>query len=164
MTDRSIQGPPPRRRTGLCVHCHVPGRVRAIRARAERFRGAIERCDRADLPPAFRTFPLSSCGAVALLLGSYLADEGFGRFEFIVGDRRDATGWHPHAWLRQCCLTVDITADQFPEVSDRVIVSHASPWHELLTQSSDGVADYRIYDQESNDQLKGAYATILGSL
>lgn len=34
-----------------------------------------------------------------------------------------------HAWLTLDGLTIDITADQFAEINDPVIVAHGSAWH-----------------------------------
>ncbi len=139
-------------------------RMEAIRRSASRFRRAMERCDPHDLPASCKEFPLGSCGVASLMLGSYLADEGFGRFEYVVGEYRDDAGWHSHSWLRQGVIVVDITADQFAGMEERVIVSDDSAWHRSLSQGADGEANFRMHDEQTNEELAGAYKNILAQM
>jgi hypothetical protein len=41
-------------------------------------------------------------------------------------------GSERHVWIVVDGITVDITADQFPDVTDSVIISADSPWHNAL--------------------------------
>lgn len=139
-------------------------RTQAIRSCAERFRAGIERCDRFELPYVLDAFPAGSCGVASLLLGSYLHDEGFGRFAYVIGEHQDASGWHSHVWMQQGDVVVDITADQFSDKDERVIVTRDSAWHASLRHDSDGVADFRLFDQETEQDLRPTYDVILARM
>ncbi|MBK1688899.1 hypothetical protein CKO37_15505 [Rubrivivax gelatinosus] len=98
-----------------------------VRTLAIAFRAAIETADRQQLTRDFRDFPGGACGDTSLLLGQYLLDRGCGPFRYVEGRRGD----HHHSWLQQGSLVVDITADQFPDCDEAVIVLRdGSPWHE----------------------------------
>jgi hypothetical protein len=114
---------------------------------------------------SFEKFPRGSCGDAALLLGTYLIEQGFGVFAYITGGRGrrspEPDTWQSHAWLRQGDVIVDVTADQFPEVTEAVIVTTTSPWHATFTQQSLGAADFRRYDESTRCVLGNAYRRIL---
>ncbi len=105
--------------------------LQTLRRHAERFRWAIEACERSLLPVTFERFPRGSCGDANLLLGNYLTEQGLGDFEYILGERgskaADPSTWTSHAWIRQGRTIIDITADQFTEVTESVIVVDGSP-------------------------------------
>jgi hypothetical protein len=91
-------------------------------------RRAIESCSASELP--WRTFPKAACGDTSLVLGQFLHEAGFVDVEYICGDKYRADGkGDSHAWLRYEGLIVDITADQFPEVEEKVILTRSSEWH-----------------------------------
>ncbi|MCV6609165.1 MAG: hypothetical protein OIF55_00170 [Amphritea sp.] len=51
-----------------------------------------------------------------------------------------------HAWLQLGNVVVDITADQFPDVSAPVIALAPSQWHQrLINQRVEYIGDYREY-------------------
>jgi hypothetical protein len=52
---------------------------------------------------------------------------------------------------------IDITADQFPEITEKVIVKKESEWHQQLKGESLGSADYRIRDSH----LRQSYQQII---
>jgi hypothetical protein len=132
-------------------------RLRALTDAATRFRNGIEACDRAWLPGAMEEFPLGSCGVTAVLLGTYLEQAGFGAFDYVLGHHGERT----HAWIAQKGTIVDITADQFPDMPERIIVSAQSAWHAGLPSASDGIADYRQYDGHAEEELEATYLMIL---
>jgi hypothetical protein len=71
-----------------------------------------------------------ACGDTSLVLGQFLHEAGFVGVEYICGDKYRADGkGYSHAWLRYEGLIVDITADQFPEVEEKVILTRSSEWH-----------------------------------
>ena len=57
-----------------------------VRLLASRFRAAIMRCDRQDLPTS-RDFPRSSCGDTSILLGEYLHSSGCCVWDYVGGER-----------------------------------------------------------------------------
>ncbi len=123
-----------------------------------RFREAIEKVDPKCLPITFSEFPFGSCGHTTILLGTILKDKGFGRFEYVLGQKEAQS----HAWLQQCGIIVDITADQFPEVQDKVIVTTDSAWHSLFREKEKRrEANYNNYDASTKLILSEAYKMIL---
>ncbi len=92
-----------------------PG-VEAIRAAAGRFRAAIQCCPRHLLPVTLQGFPCGARGDATILLGEFLASEGFGVFDYVAGECSRPHYQSP-AWLERDGLIVDITADQFARVN-----------------------------------------------
>ena len=135
-----------------------------IRELAAFFRTAIELCDRKRLPITFKEFPLGSCGDAAILLGTFLKEEGAGTFTYMVGQRGEGNDRHSHAWLEDDGVIVDITADQFLDMTERVIVTTHSCWHKTFDQEKMHEADYRIFDKHTVATLGNAYKTILGGV
>jgi hypothetical protein len=72
-------------------------------------------------------FPKGSCGDTCELLGQFLADSGLGDWQYCSGQRDEP--FHTHAWLEQDGLILDITADQFPDVDEPVLLTQDPSWH-----------------------------------
>ena len=140
--------------------------IERIREIATHFRQAIERCDLPRLGPTFEEFPAGSCGDATPLLGTYLCEQGFGQFGYMLGERPIPNDWQTqsHAWLQQGELIVDITADQFPEVSEPVIVTAESAWHSQFEGTLQHAADYRVYGGHATPMLHHAYIQIMERL
>ncbi len=107
---------------------------------ATALRQAIERCPKTKLP--WENFPRGACGDTTLVLGQLLFDHGIAGFKYISGQKHWPDGrFSTHAWLQNGQWVVDITADQFPEVQQAIIVSSDSPWHrEWEVAKTDGGA------------------------
>lgn len=131
------------------------------------FRNAIERTDKLRLPIiSFRKFPVGSCGDAVLLLGHYLKNQGFGEFDYMLGELDyEINGQYlPHAWLQQENLIVDITGDQFEDFDDPVFVKSHSPWHEKFNGKAEHVADFYWFekiDAHTFSNLNRGYFIIL---
>jgi hypothetical protein len=133
-----------------------------IRKTAADFRNATEVCA-PSLGITFKSFPSGACGDAVLLLGTYLIEQGLGEFQYMLGDygiRKD-NNWSSHAWLQSDNLVVDITADQFPEITEKVIVQDVSKWHIKLNGKPLNVADYRIYDPDTVASLGNMYRKVI---
>jgi len=131
-----------------------------IKHLAGQFRDAIEACDQAHLPSTFLDFPTGACGDATLLLGKYLEQNGFGNFDYVFGAQAGKT----HAWLQKADLFVDITADQFADNDQRVIVEYASAWHNLFQEELKYTADFENYGDVMRDEFRAAYARIAARL
>jgi len=129
----------------------------ALRTHCGRFRSAMEHADKHCLPISLQDFPRGACGDATLLLAKYLEEHGFGSFNYMLGSRNG----HSHAWLQQGDLIVDITADQFPDVADPVIVTRQSDWHNKFQGEAQHVADYEVYDERTRAILGGAYDKVI---
>lgn len=129
-----------------------------IRKAAHVFRAAILSCPRSDLP-TFRDFPNCSCGDAAVLLGQYLYDRSLGLWEYVGGERE--SDLHSHAWIEHAGLIVDITADQFEEVDEPVIVTRDRSWHRQFTDPGPrNPARISDYDTGAQDWLWPIYDRI----
>jgi hypothetical protein len=137
-----------------------------LRAAAGAFRAAILRCGRQALPVTLHEFPRGACGDAALLLARYLRDEGFGEFVYVLGLRSDTVGEGccSHAWLQQGDVVVDITADQFPEVADSVVVMTDRQWYDTFRQNECHSADFDAYDPHTRSDLGNAYQRVKAHL
>lgn len=137
--------------------------MEAVRICAERFRAALERCDRNLLPIALQDFPNGSCGDAALLLAKYLQKSGLGRFDYVCGTlyKDGELGFQSHAWLQREDVIVDITADQFDEVQEPVLITRDHSWHKHFEEKSRHVADYENYDPEARASFSAAYENVV---
>lgn len=136
-----------------------PG-AEAIRAAAGRFRAAIQRCPRHLLPVTLHAFPRGACGDATILLGEFLAAEGFGTFDYVAGERF-GPHYQSHAWLERDGLIVDITADQFAGAKEPVIVSRENRWHRRFRRDVRHPARIDVYtDSHTSAMLRTVYAAI----
>jgi hypothetical protein len=128
-----------------------------IEAEAQRFRQAIV----AALPlddVVLDHFPHGTCGDVAILLGEFFYRTWLGEWTYRSGIRDD----HTHAWLERDGVTVDITADQFPDVDQAVIVTRASTWHDTFTPAAGDQHPALIssYDLRTQQRLRLLFSRI----
>jgi hypothetical protein len=108
--------------------------VEAVHYAASRFRTALERGGLSL--PILAKFPEGSCGAASGLLGQYLIDSGLGEWRYRMGFQCDSLA--SHAWLERGGLTLDITADQFPDIADPVVLTATPLWHQANFITSGG--------------------------
>jgi hypothetical protein len=134
-----------------------------LRDIAKRFRAAIEKSNKGSLPISFAKFPLGSCGDAVPLLGTYLLTNEYGEFWYADAERGEVSSgnWCSHAWLQKGTLLIDITADQFPEINEKVIVSLDSEWHKQFSCSVSRLADYRRYHGHVGGTLHNSYREIM---
>lgn len=91
--------------------------IDSLRNCASNFRRAIEEIGGETLGSRFGNFPHGACGDTSYVLGAYLSECGFGEFDYVCGEKDNAS----HAWLESDGIIVDITADQFAG-GDRIYV------------------------------------------
>ena len=127
-----------------------------IKEHATLFRSAILKCDPKSLPITLQGFPGGACGDAALLLAKYLQENNLGQYNYMIGQREGRS----HAWLQNNDFIVDITADQFIDQSDTVIVTKDNSWHSIFNGEALHVADINIYDENTKAMLQNAYMTI----
>lgn len=135
--------------------------VDRLQSHSARFRSALDALS-PKLGLSFCRFPLGACADSSLLLGTYLAEQGFGAFHYMLGSYGDEFrgNFSSHAWLQQGELIVDVTADQFPDITAPVIVTHNSHWHRMLRGERHHIADYRRYGASVDAELAPHYALI----
>jgi hypothetical protein len=137
-----------------------PSDLTRVRSLATAFRNAIEDCDRASLGVGFAHFPEGSCDDTALLLGAFLIENHEAPFTDVYGEWGAAESFGTHAWIERNGLIVDITADQFDDIDERVIVTTVSAWHDARRAYARGRADYRLCPRAWAN-LARSYAIIL---
>ena len=98
----------------------------AVREACTAFRAALERTT--PRPVGLEGFPNGACGDTSELLADFLRSSGLGDPLFVSGRNGDHTS--THAWLELGDLIVDITADQFEDIEDRIIVTTDRNWYE----------------------------------
>ena len=140
----------------------IPEEIDMVRLKqlAQLFRNAIQACNPAHLPLAFRDFPTGACGDSTLLLGKFLEQNGFVDFDYVFGEQAGKS----HAWLQKASLVVDITADQFNDNDHSVIVERDSTWHTLFKVGLKYTADFENYDNALRDEFRYTYETIAARL
>lgn len=134
--------------------------IEQIRQRAQAFRRALERVAPQSAASALQQFPHGSCGDVSELLGTYLRERNFGDFDYVWAQKYrtgDGGGYMSHAWLQQGDLIIDITADQFPEMSEPVIVGVETAWHRSFERWGRRTADFRTSGSFELLDLAAAY-------
>ena len=133
-----------------------------IRAIAASVRSAILAIPAAERPPVFQNFPRGSCGWASLLLGAILKDKGSLGFLYVCGQRNssDRSRTISHAWLARESLIVDITADQFKDAPQSVIVSIASEWHRTFELEHIEPSDFRESLGPGTYPLLAIYSTV----
>ena len=117
-------------------------------------------CDPKTLYITLQNFPYGACGDAALLLAKYLENQGYGKFNYVLG-KRDG---YSHAWLQQDDLIVDIAADQFKDQDSAVIVSFDHTWHKLFHGELQHIADFEIYDPCTKSNLVNSYHEIVSKI
>ncbi|WP_421353406.1 hypothetical protein [Aeromonas veronii] len=104
-----------------------------LRKHASDFRLALERLDWGSMPANFRQFPAGTCGDISDILAEYLYKQGINDIDYVSGS---ADNQQSHAWLEVSRYIIDITADQFPDCSDPVIVTDDHSWHQRFEESA----------------------------
>ncbi|MCX6164801.1 MAG: hypothetical protein NTU73_08095 [Ignavibacteriae bacterium] len=125
-----------------------------------KFRRAIENCNKNLLPVSLQSFPTGSCGDASLILAHYLKEKRFGEFDYILGGRMGKS----HGWLAQGEIIIDITADQFEDNNESVIVTINSKWHDEFNGEKSHIADLNIYDENTRSTLLCAYKEIIKNI
>ena len=136
-----------------------------IRELAIRFREAILKCDRTKLPLSLADFPTNSCSDASILLGTYFKDNGVNGFILIKGKRGEGGSLETHYWLEKGDMLVDITADQFKDINEEIVITKTdSRWYGTFDKSILQDADYRmIAARDVRAHLEAVYDYVLGA-
>ncbi|MEG2740467.1 hypothetical protein [Clostridium sp.] len=95
-------------------------------------------------------FPLGCCGDTSKLLGYYLKQEKNIQTIYVSG------GSGHHAWLEYEGYIIDLTADQFDNVNEKVIISDDITWYKDKYDNF----ERREIDELGNDRLEKLYRII----
>lgn len=124
------------------------------------FHALIEKVDLTKLFIKMHRFPNGSCGDTSLLLGVHLKKHGYST-NYVCGTKID--GDEPHAWLEYKDIIIDITAYQFPEIQEKVIVTNKSKWHNNFEVDANDIhnSDIDEYDEVTKAMIKENYKIII---
>jgi hypothetical protein len=78
-----------------------------------------------------------------------------------VQQRGSAPGTESRAWLEQRGVIVDITADQFLEISEPVIVTTNRSWHDRFGDVKQLSGDFDRYNDHTSTTLGNAYRMVM---
>lgn len=97
------------------------------------FRRAIEKSKVRRHSKVMGRFPVGCCKHTSQLLAQYLVTELHVPLVTFVHGERGGNGngdpWQSHVWLSVNDHTLDITADQYPEIDTPVVLSVGGGWH-----------------------------------
>jgi hypothetical protein len=110
-----------------------------MRDLVEKFRKALDEIDWQNMPDGFKNFPSGTCGDISDILAVYLYEQGFTNIEYVCGENERGS----HAWLEIDGTAIDITADQFDDVSCSVIIQSPEIWHSEFTVTDRRKAGYK---------------------
>ncbi len=130
---------------------------------SKKFRDAILKCDLSELCSSLTSFPIESCADASMLLGTYLIDNGIGAFNLIKGKRGEGNFLETHYWLERDNIIVDITANQFDDVNEEVVITGLdSSWYNSFKKEIRQEANFRnIPFKDIRNMLSANYDYIL---
>ncbi|MCM3257087.1 hypothetical protein M3664_04730 [Paenibacillus lautus] len=101
---------------------------------ASNYREIIESIHWSEFPSECQlnySFPHGACSDVSMLLGKYLLDKYGIDCEHVTGST-EVAGMvsRSHAWLEVAGYKIDITADQFEDIDEKVILVKTHPLYE----------------------------------
>ncbi|MEZ8188251.1 MULTISPECIES: hypothetical protein [Shewanella] len=127
----------------------------------EKIRIAFEKVDKSNLPITFSNFPHGACGDTCEVLAEILLELGHGTFQYVAGRRENGNS---HAWLQRDSIIVDITADQFDEISEHVYVGSLNDWYRSFEVQQEHEAGYSRLGARSRAELSGVHSRVLAVL
>lgn len=105
-------------------------RLHQLKRLAEAFHAALAKPVFAETGLNLANFPFECCHHACKLLRIFLHENGFTESQIMAGNRPDdPSPSGRHLWLSVEGVDVDITAYQFGDVDEKVIVSPQSVWH-----------------------------------
>lgn len=143
--------------------------MQQLRQLATTFRGAIEE-SKDEFPDSlkrkFESFPKDVCFHASALLAEYFLEKGVPDVYFVVNGRLDGDPEKSHAWIEIGTVIVDITASQFPDIFENVMIKENRTFHERFwgQQSQAAISDFGNYVPEARENFRKAYAKIRGRL
>lgn len=130
--------------------------IQRLRRTATAFHDAITQTDFSRTGLNLRNFPFECCHHATSLLGVFLHEGAFAGITKMSGRRPDGEDGKHH-WLEINGIVVDITAYQFADVDEKVIVSQSSGWHSALDGKPLPLGVEGESEQEYFERIKAFY-------
>jgi len=102
------------------------------------FRAALDKIDWAKMPIGFKNFPSGTCGDISDILAEHLDSHDIDNIVYVCGENENGT----HAWLEIDGYAVDVTADQFDEITDKFLIQSPEVWHSIFEEIDRRTAGY----------------------
>jgi hypothetical protein len=129
------------------------------------FRARLEAVPLQDRYLTLQRFPRGSCGDASLLHADYLRNQGYQDIAYVLGVRGIHENRHSHAWLVVEGFIIDITGDQFAEITEPVIVCRASNFHDSFEWDLSHTSNYRDYNVANNyPSLPSTYRAVMDAM
>lgn len=124
----------------------------------KQFRKSLEMMDISEFPNStfFRNFPRGCCVDTSNLLAKYLSEHGI-KTEHYWGIN---TSGQSHAWLETMDWIIDITADQFEQIEDTVMITNNRSWHSQFKNQKSTNADFETFNTYNKERLFAIYKNI----
>ena len=132
--------------------------IKRIKELATNFRITIESMDHKEFEESewFSHFPRGCCGDASDLLSKYLMRNGI-KTLYVSG----TDGRQTHAWLEYYDYIIDITADQFPDISEKIFITNNNQWHSRFKRQTKNYSDFELMNEEYRDRLRKIYNNII---
>lgn len=130
------------------------------------FRHAIKQSRVRQMDPCFLRFPTGSCGDASELLARYLVEKGFLEVHVVNGERflREKETYESHSWVEVDGVIVDITADQFGDMAESVVVTTDRIWHSQFSVTWRHPGGYKWTDSYTRGRLDKLYEEIVSHI
>lgn len=103
------------------------------------FRRALDQIDWSSMPCGFKEFPTGTCGDISDILAEHLYQNGIENVTYVCGRSNGGI----HAWLEVDGTAIDVTADQFEDMEDKVLIQSPEVWHHKYEIENRRKAGYR---------------------
>lgn len=130
-----------------------------IRSHAQEFRAAIEQMEISEFPGSsfFESFPSGCCSDTSELFAKYLSENGV-KVEYVCGINECGQS---HAWIELENYIIDLTADQFTDVSSKITITQERIWHTQFMIEERRIADFESINDFNSRRLRLIYDNIL---
>ncbi len=137
---------------------------------ALQFRRAIEQVGPRDTVfAAMKSFPKGCCKDTSFLLARILnLRYGVHESRYVYGTRAaESLEWYTHGWLETAGYILDVTADQFEEVSEKVMVTPIgeSEFHDSWSgQCSSAYPRFWSFNDEAGPQFEETLELLMAAM
>lgn len=130
------------------------------------FRQAFDNADLSSAPGFLPRFPDGCCAWAARMIGHFLKYECKLQPIHVCASSASAPGREGgHEWIEINDTIIDITSDQFPRQSQKVIVSKNSSWHqEWQVNTREGIHPITDFDRIFKIKPSQIYEDIVGNV
>ena len=126
----------------------------------ERFHKALEKISWPKMPSQFQEFPLGTCGDISDILAEHLYEQGFGSIDYVCGIYNGRS----HAWLEISGYAVDITANQFSDISANFLYQPPEIWHYKFKEKTRRKAGYKTFHGPAIPDIEVLHDEIIAKL